>query len=337
MVLQLNGWSEMKKTQNIGLSSRLFLTAASNLTLDAQLRSGQRDNVYQWILAKPNQEGVFENISPDSLIEFIWEIVRLREFPHLPSRMDCLFLWIDEGAARGWHHRTQIMNFMNTPEEYQKRHNDPNISSLYEVEVVECQRAFAGNMDFTSYLNHGETVATLMERARQYWRGEKITNTAEVLLEGSVAIRRNLLARKFEEIHATTDSKLTKKINASLEWVLPQEKSWSLSQAQKSIHNLEGVLQIDARLPMKVAGWIGLRLEGNREPMRCLPNCSPILLQPDRQIEIFTKFSNFPDISAGTRYQPVLICDRSAAHYWQLDSYWEGQIDGEWQIIPEWS
>ena len=145
----------MKKTQNIVLNSRLFLTAASNLTMDAQLRSGQRDNVYQWILAKPNQEGVFENISPDSLIEF----------PHLPSRLDCLFLWIDEGAARGWHHRTQIM--MNTPEEYQKRHNDPNISSLYEVEVVECQRAFAGNMDFTSYLNHGETVATLMERARQ--------------------------------------------------------------------------------------------------------------------------------------------------------------------------
>ena len=103
------------------------------------------------------------------------------------------------------------MNFMNSPG-YQQRHSDPNLTGLYEVEVVECQRVFAANMNFISYLNDGETVATLMERARRYWRGEGADRNPEILLEGTVEVRRNLLAKKFEALQVTTDAKMAKAV-----------------------------------------------------------------------------------------------------------------------------
>ena len=37
-------------------------------------------------------------------------------------------------------------------------------------------------------------------------------------------------------------------------------------------------------------------------------------------------------LSGKRRFRPVLICDREAAHYWQLPTCWEGRLPGEWTL-----
>ena len=37
-------------------------------------------------------------------------------------------------------------------------------------------------------------------------------------------------------------------------------------------------------------------------------------------------------LSGKRRFRPVLICDREAAHYWQLPTCWEGRASGEWSL-----
>lgn len=134
---------KMKKRPKIGVGSRLFLTAAPNLQIGTRLPSGHwREKVYSQLI---------EKVDPYDSMEFIWEIVRLREFPHLPSRIDSRFLWDNEDAARWWHHRRHIMNFMDSPRGYEQRHGDPNLTGLYEVEVVECSRVFAANIAETCW------------------------------------------------------------------------------------------------------------------------------------------------------------------------------------------
>ena len=44
----------------------------------------------------------------------------------------------------------------------------------------------------------------------------------------------------------------------------------------------------------------------------------------------FTELSLLPQ---GTRYRPVLLCDRAAAYYWQLPRFWEGRLPGNWQTL----
>ena len=326
----------MEKLPQIGVGSRLFLTASPNLEIGTRLPSGHyREKVYNNTLARRHPDGEFEKVDPHEFMEFIWEIVRLSEFSHLPSRMDSHFLWDNEDAARWWHHCRHIMNFMDSPRGYEQRHGDPNLPGLYEVEVVECSRVFAANMNLISYLDDGETFATLMERARQYWRGEGNAHNPEILLEGTVKVCRNLLAEKCENLQTTTDVEVTQNIKGSLSWTQPYEKPWSLSCKKGAVCNLEGVLGADAYLPMKFAGWIAIRLEGGKEPIRCDSGCPSVLIQPGALTEIFAKFSDFPQVLVGNRYQPVLVCNRSAAHYWQLNPYWEGVLSGEWQVIKE--
>jgi hypothetical protein len=91
----------------------------------------------------------------------------------------------------------------------------------------------------------------------------------------------------------------------------------------------------DDRLPMSLSGWVGVRLENRSEPIRSELGMPPVLIRPGARVEIDTTFKDLPQISAGDRYQPVLICDCSAAHYWQLNPYWEGQLQGAWQTVEE--
>jgi hypothetical protein len=112
-----------------------------------------------------------------ALLEMAWEIVRLTEFPELPSRLNCMFFWMDEGAARGFHSRR------------------PWPAGLYEVEVVDCARICLADMNLISYFEENESAASMMERARRYWSGELPVQPAvppEVLLEGTVRVVRGL-------------------------------------------------------------------------------------------------------------------------------------------------
>jgi len=322
----------MKKLPKIGIGSRLFLTAVPNLEIGTRLPSGHwREKVYSQLI---------EKVDLYDSMEFIWEIVRLREFPHLPSRIDSRFLWADESIARSWHYGKNVRDRINRGNDsrrtkmtikakeilasYQQIHDEKNLTGLYEVEVVELKRVCTANGNLISYHNKGDTVATLMERARQYWRGQGVDRHGEVLLEGTVAVRRNLFALQVEEIEAVKDKAIGEAISAALCWA-----EWRHGRVPDSyIHH--SVLTADAHLPMRVVGWLVVRLEEGSDPVRC--ESQPVLIQPGERIEIS---SNLPHLHPGTHYQPVLFCDRSAAHYWQLNPYWEGEIEGEWQVIKE--
>ena len=49
---------------------------------------------------------------------------------------------------------------------YRQIHDDVGLTGLYEVEVVECQRACLADVNLISYTKHGDTIGSVMERAR---------------------------------------------------------------------------------------------------------------------------------------------------------------------------
>jgi hypothetical protein len=66
---------------------------------------------------------------------------------------------------------------------------------LYEVEIVQCARVFTANMGLISYFEDSETMASMFERARRYWRAKSTDEDGEVLMEGTVQIVRVLKAK----------------------------------------------------------------------------------------------------------------------------------------------
>lgn len=163
----------------VASGSRLFCTAAPDLPAGAILKPGDfRQRMMDKIVLRL-EEG--EVIAPDpaetgvTMMELAWEVVRLREFPDRPSRLDCLYLWEREAKARDFHSRR------------------PWPTGLYEVEVIECHRVFVADMNLISYFEEPETVASLMNRARRYWAAEPETGSEsrEALLEGAARVVRD--------------------------------------------------------------------------------------------------------------------------------------------------
>jgi hypothetical protein len=156
-----------------GPGSRLFCTAAPDLKTAALLIPG---SFGVRILGCPVVRG--READPANCLvafqELVLELVRAKEFPGRPSRLESLFLWEQEERARSFHSRR------------------PWQTGLYEVELVEVSRQFIAEMDLVSYWRDGETTATWMERAREYW-----TNTSarapEVLVDGTARILRRLV------------------------------------------------------------------------------------------------------------------------------------------------
>ena len=105
---------------------------------------------------------------------------------------------------------------------YRQIHDDVGLTGLYEVEVVECQRACFADVNLISYTKHGDTIGSVMERARNYWRGDGANlRYSEVLLEGGVVIRRNLFQSNVEDVDAVRDIETNGAIAASLRWTEP--------------------------------------------------------------------------------------------------------------------
>ena len=76
-------------------------------------------------LSRPREVDCLDQIrGMDVLGELVREVVRLREFPERPSRLDGIFLWQTESKARDW------PSFRTWP------------SALYEVEVIEQRASF---------------------------------------------------------------------------------------------------------------------------------------------------------------------------------------------------
>lgn len=202
--------------ESIEVGSHLYLTAAPGIEVGTRLRGGHFRHTVE------------EGIATDqhSILELVWELVRAREFPARPSRLDVLFLWQGEAHARAWHHRQDILG----PGTGSRR-------GLYEVEVEQVSRIWAADMDLISYIGDGETVGKLMQRARRYW--DRLPGRA---------IPRSSWTERFEI--------------------------------------------------------------GDPETSEAARECA----------------------SGGRRFRPVLICDREAAHYWQLPAYWDGRVHGEWTL-----
>lgn len=157
---------------NLDVGSRLFCTAAPGIVPGATLAPGEfgrRQEVQVLYSAGKLNSGW----AGASLLELGWEVVRLREFPHRPSRLDCLFLWLDEQVARDFHTRR------------------PWPTTLYEVEITSCTSLFVAPMDLISYFEEGETTATLLARAHRYWIGDpEESGVREVLIDGAARILR---------------------------------------------------------------------------------------------------------------------------------------------------
>lgn len=164
---------------DIGRGSLLFWSAKSGLSPGTLVKPGNfQDHLIRQTLIEVQTNPLTVTV-PDAaatgsvLLEVAWETVRLREFPYRPSRFDCLFLWTDESVAR----------------RFNSKRAD---AELYEVEIVDCSRVFAANMDLISYFEESETLGSMFERAREYWKTERKDEHREILLEGSIRIAQTI-------------------------------------------------------------------------------------------------------------------------------------------------
>ena len=324
--------TEETATGTIGVGTRLLLTAAPNLEIGARLTSGHwREQVVNWPVARSEADGrfVLERLGHQALLEVVWEMVRLREFPDRPSRLDSLFLWSNEEEARAWHYRQHILPPPDSPQP--GRLKTTGVAGLYEVEVVACRRSCIANMNLISYLNDSETVDSLMKRARRYWEGNVAAAQGEVLLEGGVVVRRNLHSITPHELQPVDDPQTSEAIRAAVCWRNAAGATWTLAQSPAGNHRLEGVLIPEPALSPPVAGWLAIEIEGLDEPLPARRGTSPVLLRPGERCSVEAIFVNVPSPADDLRFRPILICDRAAAHYWQLQPFWEGTLHGEWQ------
>lgn len=111
--------------------------------------------------------------------ELIWEDIRRREFPHLPSRQRCIWLIPDVEGVRYWVSRLGVA------------------LGTYQVLRVRCQ----GRMHIASekyLLGDSVSLEDAVSQARQYWLGvipEK--NTEEIIFEGRVTVHEVLSPERY--------------------------------------------------------------------------------------------------------------------------------------------
>ena len=112
--------------------------------------------------------------------ELIWEDVRKREFPHLPSRQRCVWLIPDLAGVKYWVARLGAA------------------SGTFQVLRVRCQgRIHIASEEFL--LGDSIPLEEAISQARRYWLGV-ITNanTEEVIFEGRIIIQEVLAPEQYE-------------------------------------------------------------------------------------------------------------------------------------------
>ena len=163
-------------SRDIGPGTHLLWSAKSGLRSGAVVRPGDfQTHLMRQILIEVQTDSLAVTVPNAAetgrvMMELAWETVRLREFPHRPSRFDCLFLWPEASAARRFDSHREACE-------------------LYDIEILECSRAFAADMNLISYFEEFETLASMFERARRYWQNERKDEHREILLEGTIQIQ----------------------------------------------------------------------------------------------------------------------------------------------------
>ena len=316
---------------SIGVGSTLFLTAARNLTVGDELVGGEfgkRVARETSATGVPYSAALLGTHGIQALLELIWEVVRAREFSERPSRFDSLFLWHDEAEARAWHYRQHVIHTSSQEVKV----------GLYEVEVRQVDRIWAANMNLISYLNDGETLETISERSRKYWSSMPQKGAPEIVLQGSVVIQRDLLERPATDVERIMNRELDQSIrNANF----MEPASWTLKHLRRDTYELRGTATGATEMPLRMAGWVGLELEDRESPVMPIRGTSPVLAERGQPLlfppgcDESTVFQIANPLSPGTPYRPVLICDRTAAHYWQLPQHWGGTLRGNWLRVSD--
>lgn len=109
--------------------------------------------------------------------EHLLEEVRLEEFPHLPSRLESIFLFDNEPNARRWREAT----------------GNRYLDVLYEVELIQ-PTARTGRLAIARLdgFNNGWPPEIARPWARRYWQPPQMGEVVEVLVESPVRIVRTL-------------------------------------------------------------------------------------------------------------------------------------------------
>lgn len=163
-------------SRKIGPGTHLYWSAKSGLCSGTVVRPGDFKNYLMRQVLIEVQTGSPAVTVPNAaetgraMLELAWETVRQREFPNRPSRFECLFLWPEASAARRFDSHREACE-------------------LYDVEILECSRAFTADMNLISYFEASETLASMFERARRYWQAERKDEHGEILLEGTIRIQ----------------------------------------------------------------------------------------------------------------------------------------------------
>lgn len=105
--------------------------------------------------------------------EFVFESVRLREFPDLPSRLQAAFAFGTEADLR---------RFLAA--------SNRTLDVAYEVELADpAQPTLEADIDLVSGVG---MLVEIEERARQYWSGQRIGGAREVVTLSGLRIVRVL-------------------------------------------------------------------------------------------------------------------------------------------------
>ena len=319
-------------TGTVGVGTRLFLTAAPDLEIGARLTSGHwRGQVVNWPVARreADRQFVLEPLGHQALLEVVWEMVRLREFPDRPGRLDSLFLWSNEEQARAWNYHQHILPPPDSS--HADRTTTTGIAGLYVVEVVACRRSCLANMGLISYLNDGDTVDSLMKRARRYWQVSTTAAQGEVLLAGSVLVRRNLCSITLRELQAVEDPQTSMATRTAVRW---RNEAGVLGHSPKPLPARAALKASCSRSrPCRSLSSVGWRWRSKEQTSQFPLDMArpPRTSGPRSGVQYRLCLTTCPLQYMLSASVTSLICDHAPAHYWPSQRYWEGTWYGEWQ------
>lgn len=129
------------------------------------------DDLYAFVsnyIADINETGLYYDWNKEHYLwEFIWEMIRSYEFPHMPSRMDSLFLFDNEANAI----------------EFKKQYRD----TYYQLVTINTLGGTAKSFDMNWFSNVPSDIplVEVKEYARNYWKQVKTGNPVmEILYQG---------------------------------------------------------------------------------------------------------------------------------------------------------
>lgn len=113
----------------------------------------------------------YAGITIRAIRETILEMVRLKEFPEMPSRLSCLYAARDLEEAMKW--KTVFESF--------------NREVLQIVKLRAEGKYFEGDGDLLPKAN-GQAFSQKIEQAREYWKGNGKSTLPEVLIDGHIEV-----------------------------------------------------------------------------------------------------------------------------------------------------